>query len=156
LARRVDSGCDRSTRRGWQRSAFVFHPSRICHLLSKRRSPLIHGIITVDGVPAIEVEVGSQLWQAIIDTGFNGELELPEQLRSNVNAQFVGRATSLLAANQRVEEDLYLVDFPFDGRIVRTQATFVDGDEILIGTEMLQDYRLQIDFPAGTVSIEKA
>jgi predicted aspartyl protease len=77
---------------------------------------LIEGIVTEDGVPAIEVEVGSQRWQAIIDTGFNGELELPERLRLRANAQFVGRATSLLAANQRIEEDVFLVDFPFDGR----------------------------------------
>jgi clan AA aspartic protease len=107
-------------------------------------------------VPAIEVEIGSQRWQAIIDTGFNGELELPEQLRSNLNAQFVGRATSLLAANQQIEEDLYLVDFPFDGRMVRAQATFVDGDEILLGTRLLRDYRLQIDFPARSVFLEKS
>ena len=116
---------------------------------------MIEGIVTEDGVPAINVEIGSQGWQAIIDTGFNGELELPERLRSLVNAQFVGRATSLLAANQRIEEDVFLVDFPFDGRTDRVQATFVDGEEILIGTGMLGDYRLLIDFPARTVAIEK-
>ena len=117
---------------------------------------MINGIITEDGVPAIEVEVGGQRWQAIIDTGFNGEVELPEQLRSHVNAQFVGRVTSILAANQRIEEDIFLVDFPFDGRSVRAQATFVDGDEILIGTRMLRNYRLRIDFPARTVVIKTA
>ncbi len=116
---------------------------------------MIDGIITDDVVPAIGVQVGDQRWQAIIDTGFNGELELPERLRSRVNAQFVGRGASLLAANQRIEEDIFLVDFPFDGQTVRAQATFVDGDEILIGTGMLRDYRLQIDFPARTVAIEK-
>ncbi|MEX2285452.1 MAG: hypothetical protein WD648_00105 [Planctomycetaceae bacterium] len=116
---------------------------------------MIGGIVSEDGIPAVEVEVGSQRWQAIIDTGFNGELELPERLRPHVNAQFVGRATSLLAANQRIEEDVFLVDFPFDGRTVRGQATFVDDDEILIGTHMLRDYRLRIDFPAQTVALEK-
>ncbi len=116
---------------------------------------MIDGIVTDDGVPAIGVHVGNQRWQAIIDTGFNGELELPERLRSHVNAQLAGRATSLLAANQRIEEDIFLVDFPFDGRIVRAQATFVDGDEILFGTQMLGDYQLRIDFPARTVAIYK-
>jgi clan AA aspartic protease len=116
---------------------------------------LIEGIITEDGVPAIEVEVGGERWQVIIDTGFNGELELPVRLRSNVNAQFVGRVASLLAANQSVEEDVYLVDFYFDGNSVRVEATFVDGAEILIGTGMLQDYRLQIDFPDRAVTVEK-
>ncbi len=117
---------------------------------------MIEGTITDDGVPAVEVEAGEQRWQAIIDTGFNGELELPERLRTHVNAQYVGRLTSLLAANQRIEEDVYLVDFIFDGQTVRVQATFVDGDEILIGTHMLRDCRLQVDFPARSVVIEKA
>lgn len=117
---------------------------------------MIHGNITEDGVPAIKVTIGAKAWRAIIDTGFNGELELPGQLRAHVNAQYVGRAISLLAANQSIEEDIFLVDFPFDGRTVRAQATFVDGDQILIGTHLLRDYRLRIDFPAGRVAIEKA
>ena len=116
---------------------------------------MIEGIITEDGVPAIPVEVGGQPWWAIIDTGFNGELELPKRLRPHVNARLVARAISLLAANQRIEEDVFLVDFPFDGRTVRAEATFVDGNEILIGTRLLRDYRLRIDFPVSAVTIER-
>ena len=116
---------------------------------------MIEGVVTDDGTPVIPAEVGNQRWQAIIDTGFNGELELPQRLRPHVNARFVGRATSLLAANQRIEKDVFLIDFEFDGRTVRVQATFVDGDEILIGTRMLRDYQLRIDFPGRKVVIER-
>jgi len=116
---------------------------------------LIDGIVTAEGVPAVFAEIGGRRWQAIIDTSFNGELELPERLRSCVNAQFVGRATSLLAANQRIEEDVFIVEFPFDGRVVRAQATFVDGDEILIGTQRLRNYCLHVDFTERSVKIEK-
>jgi predicted aspartyl protease len=129
--------------------------SWICNVLSKGRPPSIDGNVTDDGVPAIEVEVGGQRWWAIIDTGFNGELELAERLKSHVNAQFVGRVMSLLAASQRIEEDLFLVDFDFDGTTLRAQATFVDGDEILIGTHILWNHRRRIDFPAQTVAIER-
>ena len=116
---------------------------------------MIAGSVTDDGVPTIEVRVGDQLWQGTIDTGFNGQLELPEQLRGHVNAQLVGRTTSLLAANRRIEEDLYLVDFPFDGRIFRAQATFSDSATLLIGTGLLTEYRLGIDFPARTVTLDR-
>jgi predicted aspartyl protease len=116
---------------------------------------LIVGTVTADGVPVIEVEVGGQGWRAIIDTGFNGELELPDSLRQHLNPQFVGRVTSLLAANQRIEEDVFLVDFPFDGRTFRVQATFVNGEEILIGTRLLRAYLLRIDFPARSVTLER-
>ncbi len=117
---------------------------------------MIDGLVGEDGVPTIEVQLGGQRWRAIIDTGFNGELELPERLRVHVNAQFVGRVTSLLAANQRIEEDVFLVDFPFDGRTVRVEATFANSDETLIGTGMLQPYRLSIDFPSRTVAIQRS
>ena len=52
-------------------------------------------------------------------------------------------------------EDAYLIDFPFDGLTVEAEATFVSGDEILIGTGMLAQHRLEIVFPARTVLIEK-
>ena len=38
---------------------------------------MIHGVVTDGGVPAIEAEVAGQAWHAIVDTGFNGELESP-------------------------------------------------------------------------------
>ncbi|MBM3995636.1 MAG: hypothetical protein FJ303_16010 [Planctomycetes bacterium] len=116
---------------------------------------MISGTISTAGVPVIEIGLGGQVWPAIIDTGFNGELELPERVRPFVNPQFVGRAASLLAANQRIEENLFLVDFPFDGQTVRAEATFVDGDEILIGTRTLRHHLLRIDFPARIVAIER-
>jgi clan AA aspartic protease len=117
---------------------------------------LIAGIVAENGVPAINIEFGGRSWLAIIDTGFNGELELPARLEGQLNAEFVGRLTSLLAANQRIEEDVYLVDFPFDGNTVRAEATFVDGEEILIGTGMLREYRLEIEFPARILSLARA
>jgi hypothetical protein len=47
-----------------------------------------------------------------------------------------------------------LVDFPFDGRTVHAEATFVSGSEILIGTQLLRQHRLEIHFPAQTVVLE--
>lgn len=117
---------------------------------------MIAGSVSELGVPVIEVEIGGQRWRAIIGTGFNGQVELPKPLRPNVNARFVGQVSSLLAANQRIVEEVFLVDFPFDGHTVQVEATFSDDSEILIGTGMLRDYRLAVDFPAGTVAIEKS
>ena len=115
---------------------------------------MIEGTVNDDRVPTIRVELADRLWQAIIDTGFNGALELPERLRTQLNAEFIGRVTSLLAANQQIQENVFLVDFPFDGQVLRVQATFADSDEILIGTRILMRYRLTIDFPARSVIVE--
>ena len=86
---------------------------------------MILGVVSLQGLPTIILPIAGQDWPATIDTGFNGDLELPDVLRDPLNAQFVGRATAALAGGQTVEEDLYLVDFPFDGRVVQAEATFV-------------------------------
>jgi clan AA aspartic protease len=113
------------------------------------------GTVTDDGVPIIMLPVAGQMWPGIIDTGFNGDLELPNELRESLNARFIGRMSSLLASGQHIEQDVYLVDFPFDGETVVAEATFVPGDELLIGTQLMQPYHLEIHFPDQTVRLEK-
>ena len=92
----------------------------------------------------------------IIDTGFNGYLELPESLRSAVKAQFIGHLESALAAGQTILEENYVVEFPFDGETLEIEATFAPGDEILIGTSLLRNHRLEIDFRERFVLIDKS
>jgi hypothetical protein len=72
-----------------------------------------------------------------------------------LDAHFIGRIASLLASGQHIEQDVYLVDFPFDGETVRAEATFVSGEEMLIGTHVMQSYRLEIHFPDQTVRLAK-
>ena len=116
---------------------------------------MIYGTVSVDGVPTIPLSIASQDWRATIDTGFNGDLELPELLRNSLNARYVGQVTSALAGRQTIEEAVYLVDFPFGGEVIHAEATFVDGHQMLIGTHLLREYRLQINFVIQTVELEK-
>jgi len=48
------------------------------------------------------------------------------------------------------------VDFPFDGQLLKAEASFVEGSEILIGTKLLAKYRLTIDFLKRMVRIDRA
>jgi predicted aspartyl protease len=111
--------------------------------------------VSDDGVPGVSITVADQVWRATIDTGFNGDLELPEALRPFVISRFVGRTRFLLAAGQSAVEDTFLVNFPFDGETILAEATFTSATEILIGTGMLRQYQLGINFPNRTVSLEK-
>jgi hypothetical protein len=76
LVWRLDPERDRATGRRRQPRTVVLRARGVRNLLSQGWAPLIAGIITEDGVPAIEVEVAGQRWRAIVDTGFNGEREL--------------------------------------------------------------------------------
>lgn len=84
---------------------------------------MILGVVSADGVPTIALSIAGQDWSAIIDTGFNGDLELPNDLRDSLNARYVGRVTSALAGGQILEEDVYLVEFLWG------EATLPSGGE---------------------------
>ena len=114
---------------------------------------MITGRVSEDGVPVITLEVEGQDWPAIIDTGFNGDLELPEALRGKLNDQPAGRLRSALAAGRVVEEDAYSVEFPFDGQTYHAIATFVLDLQILIGTNLLRQHVLNIRFASKVVSL---
>ena len=73
---------------------------------------MITGYVSDGGVPIIALEVDGQDGSAIIDTGYNGDLELPEVLRGKLNDQAAGRLRSALAAGRIVEEDAFSVEFP--------------------------------------------
>src|SRR5712691_10397528 len=57
-------------------------------LPSERRTPVITGTVTEDFVPTITLPVAGKIWPTIVDTGFNGDLELPEELRPFVHARY--------------------------------------------------------------------
>ncbi len=116
---------------------------------------MIKGKVSPDGIPFIEVRIKDQTLNAIIDTGFNGDLELPESLHEKLNHRFVGSIVSMLAAGQRIEEYVYLVDFPFDDKIVQAEVTFVPDTQILIGTHLLQNYLLKIDFVNTDIQLSR-
>ena len=116
---------------------------------------MIVGRVSLEGEPTITVSLAGRDWEAIIDTGFNGDLELPLSLQNSLNARYVGSVTSILAGGQITEEILYLVEFPFDGRIISAEATFVAGTHILIGTHLLQEYSLLINFAQKLVRLER-
>lgn len=111
--------------------------------------------MTADGTPVVTLRVAGADCQAVVDSGFNGDLELPLKLRPFVNARFEAEIISQLAGNQQIRESAFRVDFPFDGQIMEALATFVAGDEILLGTGLLAEYRLMIDFVAQRVVIER-
>jgi predicted aspartyl protease len=116
---------------------------------------VIDGHVSHDGVPITTITVADRNWSAIIDTGFNGDLELPSELQGRLNSRALGRVRSTLAVGQVVEEDAYLVQFLFDGHTVEAIATFVADSQILIGTNLLREHELQIRFASRALRLQR-
>jgi predicted aspartyl protease len=117
---------------------------------------VIEGSVSAQGVPEIELAIGGSHWTAVVDTGFNGDLELPIELWDFVNPRYLCRMRSQLAGGRTIEEDCFLIDFVFDGQHVEAEATFVDEQALLIGTHLLQRHRLHVDFVRRKLRIELA
>ena len=117
---------------------------------------MIDGEIGPYGVPVISLRIDGRDWSAVIDTGFSGDLRLSDELLSVVDARYIGEVRSFLAGGQVIDKDNYRVWFPFDGRTVLAEATFVGGFEILIGTRFFKRYRLEIHFPKRTVQLKRS
>ncbi len=66
---------------------------------------MIRGIVSTRGLPVIVLRVAGSNWPATVDTGFNGDLELPMELRARIRACYSGHVRSRLANGQYVEED---------------------------------------------------
>lgn len=117
---------------------------------------MIRGMVTEDGVPLIVLRLADEDWVTIVDTGFNGDLELPDALRSRLSLTPAGTIKSELASGVAIEEDAYRVDIEFDGEVVEADVTFADIEHALLGTELLAKHRLEIDFPKATVRLSRA
>ncbi len=116
---------------------------------------MIRGNVTAGFQPLVELEIAGRRWTGLVDTGFNGWLELPYSIGPEVSPRLVGRKRALLASAQSVVEDVYAVEFPFDGRVVMAEATFTSDPVILMGCRLLSAHRLNIEFPARTFIIER-
>ncbi len=117
---------------------------------------MIEGQINEHGTPLIPLRLADRDWMAIVDTGFNGGLELPETLADVRDAESFGTVRAPLAAGIVVTEELVLVELDFDGHHEFTPATFAAANHILVGTRLMHRHRLELDFPARTVRLERA
>jgi hypothetical protein len=75
------------------------------YYVRKGGTPMIGGSVSNEDVPIVQLAVAGQTWKAVIDTGFNGDLELPAALQPLLNARYLFRTRSLLGAGQIIDED---------------------------------------------------
>jgi len=113
------------------------------------------GEVDSRGTPILRLTIAGREWVAVIDTGFDGELELPQVLAPQFRKRPGGPSRTTLGGGTVIDEDLFLIDFPFDGETVQALTSFAPVSEILIGTTMILGYRLEVNFVARTVVLEK-
>ena len=117
---------------------------------------MITSFVNQTGSPLVPLQYANQELMAIVDSGFNGDLELPESLFGLAPQDFLGSVESFLAGGQQVEEDVYQVRIDFDGITMAVEATFADTTTALIGTRLMSGHLLEIDFPRKSLRLNRS
>lgn len=105
-------------------------------------------IFCLSGSPNIEIKY-------VVDTGFEGFLTLPTAAIDKLGLIYATRISANLADNSNVATNVYLTTILWNG-IERNVAVLAMGRRPLIGTALLQDHHLSIDFyESGTVLVNE-
>jgi len=93
--------------------------------------------------------------ECVLDTGFNGSLLLPREF-VEINAMlFVGREKVMMVEEISTEIDTAIAEVNWLDEEFSIRIFISETNESLIGTQMLSDTLLEIDYKNRTVKITK-
>lgn len=92
---------------------------------------------------------------AIVDTGYNGEVILPENKIQEMGLEFLGTIDSELANGQIVEIELFRGRLKWFDMMREVTIGATQSDEALLGTQLLSDCELRVDFKQGKLTIDQ-
>jgi clan AA aspartic protease len=93
---------------------------------------------------------------AIIDTGFNGDIFIPVEVAVTLGLELVAMDEVRLADGIDRQEVLFAGTVDLLGETRDVFVSLTAGDVALVGTELLADCRLAIDFATGDVQLTKS
>lgn len=121
---------------------------------------MIEGRIQANGSPVMQLRVlglrDEVTVDCIVDTGFTGFLCLPIPLAVTLGLELVETTSSELADGTIIDDELLFAgQAEWDGTVMAISILLTRSEDALVGTAFLEGYRLQLDYVARTVSIEK-
>ncbi|MBM3709897.1 MAG: hypothetical protein FJW61_05700 [Actinobacteria bacterium] len=120
---------------------------------------MIEGIVNNFDEPIIKLDLIlsnniSKTISAIIDTGFNGYISVPINFVKESDWDFIGTEEYELANGEIVEERVFIGKIIFDGEELQVFSLTNRSIDILIGTKILKNKILKVDFLNSKVIIE--
>jgi clan AA aspartic protease len=93
--------------------------------------------------------------ECVVDTGFEGAMTLPPDVVAALNLPYVTRISANLADDSNVMTRLHLATIVWHG-VEREVIVLAMGRRPLIGTALIEDYHLSVDFcEGGSVIIDE-
>ena len=110
-------------------------------------------------VPTFPVEVigsrGAIAVEAFVDTGFEGEVSIPVEAAIQLGVELIGRENIEYADGRISTELVFSGQVRFLDNVLPVRVFLTESAETLIGTELLADCALFVEFPTGRVEITR-
>ena len=120
---------------------------------------MIVGFVNESDEPVIKIKLvlskGERFVNAVIDTGFNGYISVPKKLISDSNWDFLGTEEYELASGELMRERVFLGRIEMGPESLTVFVLSSNSSDTLIGTKLLRNRLLTINFADKTLKIEK-
>ena len=120
---------------------------------------MIQAYFDDSGNPKVKIAVGGSRMQmevaALIDTGFNGYITLPSTIATQLGLELTSVTWVELADGSVIRNSVFSGHATFGGQSQEVEIMLTDSDEALIGTSLLSNYQLTIDFVNRTIEIKE-
>lgn len=117
---------------------------------------MIKGFVSIYEEPLVPITLllpYKKIFDAVIDTGFNGYLSIPMRLVNKSKWEFLGFEEYEIATGEKVNQRVYLGEVIFGEVKQIIYAVTSRSNDILIGTKIFKDKILRIDFKKKKVEI---
>jgi len=101
-----------------------------------------------DGHPRVALEIGEESVSFLIDTGFWGDMALPQDLAQRLCGRPNGVRIRRLADGRRIRVPTHEFELGWQGKDRLTEVLAL-GDEPLIGTALLEGNDLHVEVGEG-------
>jgi clan AA aspartic protease len=91
--------------------------------------------------------------ECVLDTGFDGGLMLPRAFVSQTRIPLIGELTFEMVGGARMPAEIGLTDIDWLGELRKVEVIISEGNDALIGTELLIGTTLTIDYQSSQWAI---
>jgi predicted aspartyl protease len=91
--------------------------------------------------------------ECVVDTGFDGGLMLPRAFLPQIQIAIVGELTFEMVGGATMSAEVGLIEINWLGELRQVEVIVSEGDDSLVGTELLLATTLTIDYPSSILTI---
>jgi len=96
---------------------------------------------------------GGETVECVIDTGFSGHLVLPRAIAARLRLPIIGREVFEMVGEHFLTADLAQADVTWFGRARTVEVVVSEGEDMLLGTSLLDGTKLIVDYISCTVTV---